>query len=117
MLLDGRERAYLSDFGLIRATRINTEITKTGSSCEPSTTWPPEQIKRPVSGRVAPVTLWERTWATRGAGPQTPPITRRCQPNLGQGVVDVEAGRVSPCPPRHQGSTPCGRATVRCDEA
>jgi streptogramin lyase len=45
VLLDGRERAYLSDFGLIRRTRIDTGITKTGQFMGTVDYVAPEQIK------------------------------------------------------------------------
>ncbi len=45
VLLDARERAYLSDFGLIRRTRIDTGITKTGQFMGTVDYVAPEQIK------------------------------------------------------------------------
>ena len=45
VLLDGRERAYLSDFGLIRRTRIDTGITRTGQFMGTVDYVAPEQIK------------------------------------------------------------------------
>jgi predicted Ser/Thr protein kinase len=53
VLLDAREHAYLSDFGLVRQTEINTGITKTGQLTGTVDYVPPEQIRGdPVDGRA-----------------------------------------------------------------
>ena len=44
MLLDGREHAYLTDFGLIRRTHVDTGITKTGQFMGTIDYVAPEQI-------------------------------------------------------------------------
>ena len=45
ILLDSRERAYLTDFGLIRRTQLHTDITKTGQFMGTVDYCAPEQIK------------------------------------------------------------------------
>ena len=45
ILLDSRERAYLTDFGLIRRTKLHTDITKTGQFMGTVDYCAPEQIK------------------------------------------------------------------------
>jgi predicted Ser/Thr protein kinase/outer membrane protein assembly factor BamB len=45
VLLDSREHAYLTDFGLIRRTRIESEITRTGQFIGTIDYVAPEQIK------------------------------------------------------------------------
>jgi serine/threonine protein kinase len=53
ILLDSRGRAYLTDFGLIRRTRLHTEITKTGQFMGTVDYCAPEQIKGgEIDGRV-----------------------------------------------------------------
>jgi len=45
ILLDARDRAYLTDFGLIRRTHLHTDITKTGQFMGTVDYCAPEQIK------------------------------------------------------------------------
>ena len=45
ILLDPRDRAYLTDFGLIRRTQLHTDITKTGQFMGTVDYCAPEQIK------------------------------------------------------------------------
>jgi serine/threonine protein kinase len=45
ILLDARDRAYLTDFGLIRRTQLHTDITKTGQFMGTIDYCAPEQIK------------------------------------------------------------------------
>ena len=45
ILLDSRDRAYLTDFGLIRRTQLHTDITKTGQFMGTVDYCAPEQIK------------------------------------------------------------------------
>ena len=45
ILLDSRERAYLTDFGLIRRIKLDTDITKTGQFMGTVDYCAPEQIK------------------------------------------------------------------------
>jgi serine/threonine-protein kinase len=45
ILLDERDRAYLTDFGLIRRTQLHTDITKTGQFMGTVDYCAPEQIK------------------------------------------------------------------------
>ena len=45
ILLDSRERAYLTDFGLIRRTQLHTDLTKTGQFMGTIDYCAPEQIK------------------------------------------------------------------------
>jgi YVTN family beta-propeller protein len=45
VLLDSRDRAYLTDFGLIRRTQLQTDITKTGQFMGTVDYCAPEQIK------------------------------------------------------------------------
>jgi serine/threonine protein kinase/streptogramin lyase len=45
ILLDSRDRAYLTDFGLIRRTQLHTDITKTGQFMGTIDYCAPEQIK------------------------------------------------------------------------
>jgi len=53
ILLDSRERAYLSDFGLIKPTRLDTELTKTGQFMGSLQYVAPEQIRgETVDGRA-----------------------------------------------------------------
>ena len=53
ILLDSRDRAYLTDFGLIRRTQLRTDITKTGQFMGTVDYCAPEQIKGgEIDGRV-----------------------------------------------------------------
>ena len=53
ILLDARDRAYLTDFGLIRRTQLHTDITKTGQFMGTVDYCAPEQIKgSEIDGRV-----------------------------------------------------------------
>ena len=53
ILLDSRDRAYLTDFGLIRRTQLHTEVTKTGQFMGTVDYCAPEQIKGgEIDGRV-----------------------------------------------------------------
>ena len=53
VLLDGRDHAYLSDFGLVRQSEIDTGITKTGQLTGTVDYVAPEQIRgEPVDGRA-----------------------------------------------------------------
>jgi len=53
VLLDARDHAYLSDFGLVRQTEIGTGITKTGQLTGTVDYVAPEQIRGdPVDGRA-----------------------------------------------------------------
>ena len=53
ILLDLRDRAYLTDFGLIRRTQLHTDITKTGQFMGTVDYCAPEQIKGgEIDGRV-----------------------------------------------------------------
>jgi hypothetical protein len=53
VLLDSRDRAYLSDFGLIRRTELRTDITKTGQFMGSVDYAAPEQIRGDeVDGRA-----------------------------------------------------------------
>jgi serine/threonine protein kinase len=45
ILLDARDRAYLTDFGLIRRTQLHTDVTKTGQFMGTIDYCAPEQIK------------------------------------------------------------------------
>jgi streptogramin lyase/predicted Ser/Thr protein kinase len=45
ILLDSRDRAYLTDFGLIRRTQLHTDLTKTGQFMGTIDYCAPEQIK------------------------------------------------------------------------
>ena len=55
VLLDARDRAYLSDFGLIRATRTTPRSRRLVSSWGRSTMWPPSRfaVTRSTGGRTS----------------------------------------------------------------